>query len=406
MNDTSHSPGNRELPANDVSVHAAEPVGVWRTCQTYDDYAHCRDRPIAEPGQRATGHRGRRAGISGCLIVRNESKNLAACLESIRDRVDEIVVVDTGSTDGTQDIARAYGARVIQSRWNDSFAEARNVARDHARGEWILAIDADEVLLPSSGDYLDQLVRDDSVCAYYVLFRRRTRLTRNWQLKLYRRLTALRHRSVIHEGITPGQLRAASGKHIGRCMLRFDHYGYDGDLTAKHERNLPLLVRALQSEPDEIDKVYIWGHLGDVYAALGDPESAERAWRRGVAILGRYSRHHPAHCSVHLALLTHLVSTGVDAKSLLKETERFFPGNLQTTWIKGHWLISRGRFSDARVEFERLTQSGGADNLDKWVAYDRRLFDELPCRMIAFCRDRQDTGETRPDACERPVRVN
>lgn len=395
MNDTTRSLEHGCLSEEDTSVHAAEPVGVWRTYQSYEDYLHCNDQPVSVPGRVATEHHGKRAGICACLIVRNESRNLGRCLESIRDLVDEIVVVDTGSTDGTQDIARTFGARVIQSGWNNDFAEPRNLAHAHARQEWILSIDADEIARPFSRDSLNQLLNDDGVCGYYVLFRRRARLTRNWQLKIYRRLPVPRHRSIIHEGIIPGELRAPSGRKIGRCTLSVDHSGYDGDLSSKHERNLPLLNKALETDPDNIDKVFLWGHLGDVHAARGDLRSAESAWRRGVSILRHHANHHPAHCSVHLSLLTHMVSTGRDVESLLQETERFFPGNLQTVWIRGHALLGRGRFQEASAQFERLVDFDSSGRLDKWVAYDRRLFGELPRRMISFCRGHPGAGDAR-----------
>jgi hypothetical protein len=388
---------NSRFSEEEISVYAPEPVGVWRTYQSHADYLHCEDQPVSEPRRVATEGFGKRAGISACLIVRNESRKLGGCLESIRDLVDEIVVVDTGSTDGTQDIARTFGARVIQSRWNNDFAEPRNLANAHAREEWILSIDADEIARPFPRDFLRHLLNDDDVCGYYVLFRRRARLTQNWQLKIFRRLDAPCHRSIIHEGITPGQLRAASGRRIGRCTLSFEHSGYDGDLSSKHERNLPLLNKALETEPDNIDKVFLWGHLGDVHAARSDLRCAESAWKRGVAILRGCPNHHPAHCSVHLSLLTHMLSTGRDVESLLQETERFFPGNLQTVWIRGHWLLRCGRLREASAQFERLIDFGGPDRLDNWVAYDRRLFDELPHRMISLCRRQLTAGGARSD---------
>src|SRR5438874_776923 len=94
-------------------------------------------------------HAGRPAGqplLSAALIVKDEEKFLPACLASLDGLVDEVVVYDTGSTDGTVAIAQAHGATVIQGYWDDDFARARNAALEHCRGEWILSIDADEVV--------------------------------------------------------------------------------------------------------------------------------------------------------------------------------------------------------------------------------------------------------------------
>jgi glycosyltransferase involved in cell wall biosynthesis len=82
--------------------------------------------------------------ISLCMIVRNEERKLARALDSARDWVGEIVVVDTGSTDRTVEIAESYGARVIHFPWCDDFSAARNASLDAATNEWALVLDADE----------------------------------------------------------------------------------------------------------------------------------------------------------------------------------------------------------------------------------------------------------------------
>ena len=86
--------------------------------------------------------------IGAAMIVRNEERFLDDCLASIAGQVDEIVLVDTGSTDLTLEIAGRYGARIIEYPWSDDFSAARNHALDHASSDWILYIDADERLGP------------------------------------------------------------------------------------------------------------------------------------------------------------------------------------------------------------------------------------------------------------------
>jgi FkbM family methyltransferase len=87
-----------------------------------------------------------RPGVSLCVIVKNEEANLPACLGSARDLVDEMIVVDTGSTDRTKELAAGFGARVFDFPWVDSFAAARNESLRHATGEWIFWLDADDRL--------------------------------------------------------------------------------------------------------------------------------------------------------------------------------------------------------------------------------------------------------------------
>ena len=93
------------------------------------------------------------------MIVRNEDMNLSSCLESVRGVFDEIVVVDTGSTDRTREIACAFGAQVFEFAWVDDFAAARNVALSHATGDYAFWVDADDVLDPPEREKLRALMR-------------------------------------------------------------------------------------------------------------------------------------------------------------------------------------------------------------------------------------------------------
>jgi glycosyltransferase involved in cell wall biosynthesis len=104
--------------------------------------------------------------LSLCMIVKNEVHNLPRCLDSVKPYVDEVIVVDTGSEDGTPNMAAAYGAKVIYFQWCDDFAVARNYAISHASGEWILMLDADEELVINSDNLLEEIMEQTQVIAY------------------------------------------------------------------------------------------------------------------------------------------------------------------------------------------------------------------------------------------------
>ncbi|MCE5264217.1 MAG: glycosyltransferase [Deltaproteobacteria bacterium] len=112
----------------------------------------------------------KRDTLSLCMIVKNEEQHLVRCLKSIRDIVDEIIVVDTGSTDKTKEIARVFGARVFDFPWTGDFAAARNHSLAQATGHWILILDADEVLSPLDFKELKGIIgkKSSSPAAYII----------------------------------------------------------------------------------------------------------------------------------------------------------------------------------------------------------------------------------------------
>src|SRR5947209_16564707 len=186
------------------------------------------------------------------MIVRDEERHLAPCLESIAPVVDEIVVVDTGSVDRTAEIAVGHGASVHHAPWTGDFSAARNAALDRARGRWILYIDADERLRPIGRDRVEQLLGDADEAAFRLLLHPAPGWTGYREYRLWRNDPRIRFRGVIHEKVRPAILRVAEleGRPVGDADLRLDHVGYVGDQARKHRRNLPLLRRELAMRPE------------------------------------------------------------------------------------------------------------------------------------------------------------
>ena len=96
--------------------------------------------------------------LSLCMITKNEENNLSRCLDCIKEFVDEIIIVDTGSTDKTVEIAKSYGAHIYHYDWNNDFSKARNVSLQKATKDWILVLDADEVLPYEEGLKLKNII--------------------------------------------------------------------------------------------------------------------------------------------------------------------------------------------------------------------------------------------------------
>jgi glycosyltransferase involved in cell wall biosynthesis len=218
--------------------------------------------------------------VAAALIVKDEQRFLPGCLESLQGRVEEIIVVDTGSSDASPEIAADCGARVIPFAWASDFSAARNAGLDAVSASWILYIDADERLrLPDGGKVSDYI--NAAAVANYVRFRPKTGYTRYREPRLFRRDPRLRFVGAIHETMIPS-LREISTREdlsIAPSRVEIDHLGYDGDQSQKHPRNLPLLESAVRAEPE---RVYYWYHLAETLAALGRTGDALEVAARGL----------------------------------------------------------------------------------------------------------------------------
>jgi glycosyltransferase involved in cell wall biosynthesis/Tfp pilus assembly protein PilF len=234
------------------------------------------------------------AKVSLCLIARDEEHMLAGALESVYGAVDELIVVDTGSSDKTREIARKAGALVVDHLWQDDFSAARNEALSHATGDWILVLDADERLAPGAVTAIrDGIEKDSFDCGLLPLFNASREdatiaevLEGDAQLgepvllpRLFRRSLDLRWEGVVHENVATW---LAGDKTIAMLEAPIVHYGATFEVRNakdKDRRNLRLLERRCALEPtDPVARTYLVREL--LRAEEGDRahHEVERAW--------------------------------------------------------------------------------------------------------------------------------
>jgi glycosyltransferase involved in cell wall biosynthesis len=210
--------------------------------------------------------------LSACLIARDEETNIERALQSLNGAVDEVVVVDTGSTDRTAALAASAGAKVVQFAWCDDFAAARNESIRHASGQWILYIDADEELVQPSPAALRELCASLKPSEAGALLTIRNPLDEDGssevigeQWRLFRNTSGVHFEGRVHE-----QLRWPAGEPRLRAAtahgLWLQHRGYVTSqelLQRKGERNRRLLEMSLAEEPHQPAHYF---HLGRQYA--------------------------------------------------------------------------------------------------------------------------------------------
>ncbi len=213
-------------------------------------------RPVAAPARPRGREPGEGPRVSLTMIVRDEADNLPACLASAEGLCDEVVVVDTGSTDGTAEVARSLGATVVPFAWIDDFAAARNAALDHASGRFALWLDADDRLDAANRDRLRGLLAGldgSEPCAYVMkqLSPGRGRATGSVadHVRLFPIRDDVRWTYRVHEQILPAI--TAAGIPVRWTEVEIGHLGYAdaGLCDRKLERNLRILRAELREKP-------------------------------------------------------------------------------------------------------------------------------------------------------------
>jgi glycosyltransferase involved in cell wall biosynthesis len=247
------------------------------------------------------------AHVTLCMIVKDEEAMLADCLASVRDLVDDMVVVDTGSRDATPHIARKAGARVVSFGWRDDFAAARNEALRHVRpvksgraGDWVIQLDADERLAPVAKNglraMLDQASFDCGMLRLHdataldaktedVLAGRERQGEVQLVARVFRRTPDLAYVDAIHENVMPWLRR--HGMRVGGLELDIVHLGAVKEVVggkAKIERNVRLLKVRLERAPED---VIAYGYLANEYLRAGALDAALEVTERGWVHVGQ-----------------------------------------------------------------------------------------------------------------------
>ena len=217
------------------------------------------DKPTVEFGEPPLRD-GEPPRLTVCMIARNEERFLDGCLKSVRGLADQIVLVDTGSTDRTVEIARSHGAEVHFRAWDDDFSAARNAALLHARGDWVLILDADEEVSMAHHQALRTLLTTPNVIAYRLPLvdvgregegvSQVPRLFRNAPRQFY----VSRIHEQVYASLEINREKWSMENRFGDAQLI--HHGYQAAVVKdrnKIARNLRLLERANEEHPNDVN---------------------------------------------------------------------------------------------------------------------------------------------------------
>lgn len=215
--------------------------------------------------------------LSVNIIVKNAEKSIDSCLKSVCDLADEIIVVDTGSIDNTLDKLKEYNIKLFQIDWDDDFSAARNVAINHSTGDWILYIDADEIL-HADRKTIEEMMRGNAE-GYWLTVNSYTssdmsQSTTHRNLRMFRNCLNYRFEGRIHEQILSSILKEHTITDIKETNVTISHFGYLPDQVKeqnKIERNIYLLELSLNEDPNQPFHLY---NLGVEYSRLQNYEQS------------------------------------------------------------------------------------------------------------------------------------
>ena len=284
------------------------------------------------------------SGISLCMIVKNEEELLAKCLESVKEQVDEIVIVDTGSTDRTVEIARFYGAKIYFHSWEGDFSKHRNQSIGYANKEWILILDADEVVDKESARYLREVLNEKKADSLYLPVRSaydkgRGEAVHN-SIRLFRNNGRIRYEGKVHNQLVGEQ------SSIVYPVIVF-HEGYNLTEQKSHQkflRTTALLKKEIEERPDHPRGYH---YLAASYLSEDMLPEALDFSRKAIALAEKHSY------SDHLYLWSHFIA-GISSLKMgrMEEAEKLALRALvmNPKHLDSHYLLVFIRFNQNRWE--------------------------------------------------------
>lgn len=298
--------------------------------------------------------------ISLSMIVKNEEEMLEECLKSVKNLVDEIVIVDTGSTDKTVEIAKKYDAKIHYFKWVDDFAAARNESLKNCSGEWILYLDADERLKEIDTTKLRQMLKDADknlgaiICTIesdHSGLDGSSELHRGGYPRLFRNLgyPKVYFQGVVHEQISPSITEAGLG--MSKSDIVIQHEGYNRpreEMEAKLQRNYKLLYKHVNSEPTN---GYAWYQLGQTLGQMNIKDKAEEAIKFAIKC-GNLGNSVYASAASTLSQFAGQKKNYQEALSWAEESLKKAPDQVYGLNLKAHALLYMGRKQEAKKTFE------------------------------------------------------
>ncbi|MDE8675399.1 tetratricopeptide repeat-containing glycosyltransferase family 2 protein [Priestia aryabhattai] len=298
--------------------------------------------------------------ISLCMIVKNEEKVLSRCLESVAGVVDEIIIVDTGSSDKTKEIASEYTKNIYDYEWTNNFANARNYAGSKANGKWILVLDADEFVdkdnFRETIDVLKRItnpVEGYSVKIYNFLGVYGEQVVQHNNFRIYKNDKSIYYFRSIHE-----QLGKENGLlELGTLDLVIYHSGYLNKTVEeknKHERNSPLVNKELENGAS---RAFDYFNLGNEYFSINEIEAALGAYKTAYMNKESFNLSWVSIALVQVVNCLIRLKRYDEALNVIHDAEQIWSTTVDFKCLKANIYFIQNRFDDVEEEMLDLLKN-------------------------------------------------
>lgn len=297
--------------------------------------------------------------LSICMIVKDEEKNLPRCLDSLKPLLDEgnteLIIVDTGSSDNTVEIARRYTKSVYMHLWNDNFSDMRNISISYAQGEWIFIIDADEEL--ENPKELLSLLNNGQLKDYCtVQFKEKNLLSiKQWNYvfhvteRMFRNDGSFKYTGSIHN-------QPMYKKPVLKSDIWLIHYGYINEdkqlMEKKFRRTGEMLKKELKKNPDH---VYYRFQLARTFFMYKDVQAALHEIRKAYFILKKKFTDRLLACSYvygEYSQISYVAKKYEEAIRICKEGIKIKPEYIDLYYILGYSCFCLEREEEGLKSFE------------------------------------------------------
>ena len=303
--------------------------------------------------------------LSLCMITKDEQEFLPNCLRSVKGLVDEIIVVDTGSKDNTIEIAKQFGAKVVKYKWSNDFSNARNFSLKHATKDWIIVLDADEIISKEDHSKIKDFISAEKHDAFFMIQRNYTNATTtpdfvvndnkyeegkefagwfaNPVVRLFRNKEDIFFEAKVHESVEPCLLRGSYS--IGSLQVPIHHFFYKKGsevMREKFESYLKLGKEQIKLTPGDPKPYY---EAGVIHMQVGNTKKAVECFEKVLSLDSNYRR-------VYLNLGVLYMRKNQD-----EEAMKVFKDGLKVNAKDGDILVNMGVVYLKKRDYEEAIES-------------------------------------------------